>query len=80
MIKNIIRFLRAWKRKLYTRYYTWRVKRQAKTCGDFLIVNGKSRVSPNTYISNHVNFNGMQISGGGKCGLEIIFILVQNAL
>jgi len=47
------------------KYYTFRVRRSAKSVGDNLRVNLKSNVSKNTILGNNVNFNGMNISGEG---------------
>lgn len=60
-----IRVLFKLKRKLLAKYYTWRVKRVAKSCGKELKVNGKSGISRNTYLGDNVSFNGMSILGGG---------------
>lgn len=46
--------------------YTNKVRHRAASCGSDLRVNGRSHVTNNTYIGNHVNFNGMSISGRGK--------------
>ncbi|WP_347238772.1 acyltransferase [Cyanobium sp. FACHB-13342] len=53
-------------RLLVKHYYTWRVKRSAKACGENLKVNGKSSITKNTWLGNNVNFNGIMITGGGK--------------
>lgn len=37
-------------KKLIQFYYTWRIKRVAKTFGEGLKVNGKSSVTSNTYL------------------------------
>jgi len=50
------------KRKIYKR----RVEKMANTCGSELKVNYPSYVSPNTFLGNNVNFNGMKIQGKGK--------------
>ena len=54
-------------RKLINRiYYTWRVRDRAASCGEGLYVGAKSYVTNNTWLSDHVSFNGMAISGRGK--------------
>lgn len=52
--------------KFYTNYYTRKIKRKAKSCGTDLYLGNKSYVTNNTYLGNHVSFNGMQIFGNGK--------------
>lgn len=46
-------------------YLKWLVKNQCASCGHELHVNNKSVVTRTTYLGDHVNFNGMTISGGG---------------
>ena len=48
------------------KYYPQRIRKKAAQCGVGLYCGGKSWVTSNTYIGNHVNFNGMGISGNGK--------------
>lgn len=38
----------------------------AAECGSHLHINGNTRVNSNTYLGNHVNFNGLRIIGQGK--------------
>ena len=47
-------------------YYPKRIKIVAAKCGTDLYCGGKSYVTPNTYLGNHVSFNGMGMSGKGK--------------
>lgn len=47
-------------------YYTNRVRKQCKRCGSNLQVNHMSNVTANTILKNNVNFNGMNIRGGGN--------------
>lgn len=47
-------------------YWTAVVKKRVKQCGVGLSVNFKSKISRNTYLGNHVGFNGMHIKGQGK--------------
>ncbi len=66
----IIRFLKyILKGKIKTKYWTYRVRRTAATAGEELRVNGRSNVTRNTSLGNNVNFNGMQISGGGRVSI-----------
>jgi acetyltransferase-like isoleucine patch superfamily enzyme len=46
-------------------YWTYAVRRRAGSCGDALCVNMSSTVSRRTFLGSNVNFNGMQIRGGG---------------
>ena len=59
MISGIFNVFKSIKRK----YYTFRVKRVSKSCGDDLTVNGYSYITPKTALGNNVNFNGMRIQG-----------------
>jgi len=47
--------------------YRWIVKSKAKECKGKLAVNGFSTVSKNTFLGYNVNFNGMKITGKGRC-------------
>lgn len=53
-------------RKIRSKVYTYLVCRRAATVGSALMVNFKSTVTNNTFLGNHVNFNGMTISGYGR--------------
>lgn len=44
-------------------YYTYRVKRVSKSCGEGLTVNNYSYITPKTSLASNVNFNGMKIQG-----------------
>lgn len=57
--KQMVRLLRRW-------YFTRNVASTAAAVGENLRVNGRSRVTPTTYLGRNVNFNGMTISGFGK--------------
>ena len=59
MISKIFNLLKGIKRK----YYTFRVKRVAKSYGNDLTVNNYSYITPKTSLGNNVNFNGMRIQG-----------------
>lgn len=53
-------------RKLATRrYYTFKLTEQAKKVGEEFIVNGPSRLSPNSVLGDNVKFNGMEVRGDG---------------
>lgn len=47
--------------------YRFIVKRKAASCGERLSVNGFSTVNKNTHLGCNVNFNGIKITGRGKC-------------
>ncbi|MBQ3595249.1 MAG: acyltransferase [Bacteroidales bacterium] len=47
--------------------FRWIVKSKAKSCKGKLSVNGFSTVNQNTHLGYNVNFNGMKITGKGKC-------------
>ena len=57
-------------RKIYNwisgKYYSSKIRRRAANCCERLYVGGKSYVTSNTYLGEHVCFNGMAISGSGK--------------
>lgn len=72
------------KKVAYYPYYAL-TKRRAKTVGEALKVNGITSISGNTYLSDHVNFNGMLIQGTGKVTIGRYFhsgedcrIITQN--
>ena len=50
---------------ILTFFFTALVKKQCKSNGDGLKVNGYSRVSNTTVLGNNIHFNGMKISGLG---------------
>lgn len=53
--------------------FTFLVKRKAGKCAKECRVNHYSKVTKNTYISDHVNFNGMHITGKGKVSIGRYF-------
>ena len=65
MISKAFNLIKSIKRK----YYTFRVKRVAKSCGNDLTVNGYSYVTSNSCLGNNVNFNGMKIQGTAKVAI-----------
>jgi acetyltransferase-like isoleucine patch superfamily enzyme len=66
--------------KCRQRYYTSRVKKQAKKAGKDLKVNFKSMVTGKTELGNNVNFNGMEIYGGGIVRIGDNFHSGRNCL
>lgn len=56
-------------RKLYVSFvkkiYKEKIIKMAKECGNNLYVGGKSYVTENTELADHVSFNGMAMSGNG---------------
>ena len=65
MISKAFNLIKSIKRK----YYTFRVKRVAKSCGNGLTVNNYSYVTSNTNLGSNVNFNGMKIQGTAKVNI-----------
>lgn len=59
MISKVFNIIKSIKRA----YYTFRVKRVSKSCGNDLTVNNYSYITPKTALANNVNFNGMKIQG-----------------
>lgn len=53
--------------------YPVRIRKVAAACGKGLYVGGKSYVTRNTYLKEHVCFNGMAISGEGKVCIDSFF-------
>lgn len=47
-------------------YYPLKIRRTAAECGCGLYVGGKSYVTANTHLGEHVCFNGMSMSGAGN--------------
>lgn len=47
-------------------YYPLRIKNVAAEYKGPIYVGGKSFVTPNTYLGNNVNFNGMSMYGNGR--------------
>ena len=69
MISKIFNFFKGIKRS----YYTFRVKRTAKSVGRDLTVNNYSYVSPGTVLGDNVNFNGMKIQGRRILSLKTMY-------
>ena len=65
-MRVLIKAILTWRKKLIRKYYTTKVLRQCANYKGSVVVNGRSSVSKRTYLGSNVNFNGMQISGGGK--------------
>ncbi|KON26767.1 acetyltransferase [miscellaneous Crenarchaeota group archaeon SMTZ-80] len=63
MINRIKSLLKA---RIVVPFYTFQVRRMAQEVGKDLRVNGRSSVTKNTILGNNVNFNGMEIGGGGN--------------
>lgn len=58
-IKSIFRRIIRFCRTNYVRF-------KCTSCGECLVVNGKSHITRFTHIGNHVNFNGINIQGEGN--------------
>ncbi|AAV81388.1 acyltransferase [Idiomarina loihiensis] len=66
MMKSVKKALLSLRKKLVRFYWTHRVRSRASASGVDLRVNSKSIVTSKTVLGNNVNFNGMQVAGGGK--------------
>lgn len=53
-------------RKIKNSIYRLKIYKKAILCGSNLYVGGKSYVNSNTYLADHVSFNGMAMTGNGK--------------
>lgn len=69
MIIKALKFFFKIKKKITTKYWTFRVRRSSAASGQGLKVNGSSSVTRKTFLGNNVNFNGMKIDGGGKVSI-----------
>jgi len=58
-LNGIIKKIRKW-------YYTNKIRKQCATFEEPLFVGYKSSVTKNTYLGSNINFNGMEIIGGGS--------------
>ncbi|MCX7048574.1 MAG: acyltransferase [Candidatus Sumerlaeota bacterium] len=47
-------------------YYAALARHRAARFGKGLNINGRTYLTPNTYLGNNVSFNGLVVSGGGK--------------
>ena len=65
LLRKVYHIFFIFRRRLFRAYYTFKVRQQAQEVGDDLIVNGPSRVSPNTVLGDNVKFNGMEVRGDG---------------
>lgn len=65
-MKSFLKKIFAIYKKIKREIYTKKVIRQCAAHNGRPIVNGMSSVTKNTYLGENVNFNGLQISGGGK--------------
>lgn len=65
----IFNFFYKYYNKCKKNFYKKKVKKIAKKCGKDLSVNYPSNVTPNTFLGNNVNFNGMKIQGKGKVSI-----------
>ncbi len=64
--KKLWRFYVLNLQKLARLWYTFKIREQAATVGDGLIVNGSSSVNPNTVLGDNVNFNGLEVRESGS--------------
>ncbi len=63
---SIFANLYKWKKNILKKIYTLQARRTVCQCGEKVFVNGKSIMTPTTYLGNNVHFNGMHITGKGK--------------
>lgn len=71
--------------KLRYKYWKNKALRKVKVHGPNIFVSGKTTLSPNTILGDHVSFNGLRIMGDGKVtignyfhsGIECL-IIAQN--
>ncbi len=61
------------KRKFSQFYYARQIKKRAALCEGKVYTGGKSYVTSNTYLSDNVCFNGMEMSGNGKISVGANF-------
>ncbi|WP_426416290.1 acyltransferase [Aestuariirhabdus sp. LZHN29] len=66
IFKFFVRSILMLRKKLTAKVYTKLISVQCKSYGNNLKVNGKSSVTKTTVLADNVNFNGMQIVGGGN--------------
>lgn len=59
-------FITKFRSKISRWYYPWRIRKVAASCGVDLYTGSKTYVTSNTYLGNHVSFNGMSMSGKGR--------------
>jgi len=62
MIRKILGFIYRFK----TFYYTTKAKLKVASYGKRLLVNGPCTFTRKTVIGDYCNFNGLEVSGGGK--------------
>ena len=80
MFRKTVRAVRNTFYAMMKRYFTFRVTRQCKTYQEPLRVNCWSNVSNTTILGKNVNFNGMDIRGGGTVIIGNNFHSGQNCL
>ena len=74
-----------YRQKIKSLFWTTMVRRVSASCGEGLKVNHKIFVTSKTHLGNHVNMNGLSISGSGEVRIGNYFhsgsecmILTQN--
>lgn len=68
----ISRIYRTYK-KVKSHFYTYLIKRKARAVGESLKVWNRSEINCNTYLGDHVNFNGLKINGIGTVKIGSYF-------
>lgn len=61
------------KNKFIRQFYQRKIYKRAAECGEGLYCGGKSFVTANTHLGEHVCFNGMSIFGDGKVTIGSYF-------
>jgi acetyltransferase-like isoleucine patch superfamily enzyme len=62
LLYNIVYTVR---RRVVRTYYGFKLRQQADEVGEDFIVNGPSRLSPNSVSGDNVKLNGMEVRGDG---------------
>ena len=66
MLRPIKRKLAGIRKRLRKNYWRKKIMRQAGSCKSPPNVNARSQVTGKTHLGHNVNFNGMEIVGGGS--------------
>jgi acetyltransferase-like isoleucine patch superfamily enzyme len=66
---SLLRLIRDAGRRVLRAYYTARVRHRAARSGPGLRVNGRSRVTGNTWLGRNVHMNGLEVAGGGRVSI-----------
>ena len=78
MIKTVLKKVHIFLKNIKRNFLSWKVRKRCGSCGERLRVNFKTIVTKNTVLGNNVNFNGMEISGGGNVKIGNYFHSGKN--